>query len=224
MKEDEYVCVVGNGAIKPYKISSENPFKLRDSPFVKKENKDQTHSTNYLSYCILNDGKTMVVGTDQGELLYFNENNEFRALLPTSPFSGFAVECLTKYSNGFLVGGPDFTILIYRKHEGDLRNPYIRVDKKIQNKDIKARVVSMLLTGQDENLVIGIETGQIFVIPFSADRETLSEDNLKFDHLVVPFHTDQITGMDVCIRKPLIVTSSLDKSIRIWFSSSISLS
>lgn len=82
----------------------------------------------------------MIVGTDQGELLYFNENCEFRTLLPTSPFDGFSVECLVKYSNGFLVGGPDFTILIYRKHEGDLKNPYMKVDKKIQNKENRSKI------------------------------------------------------------------------------------
>ena len=32
----------------------------------------------------------------------------------------------------------------------------------------------------------------------------------------MPFHTDQITGIDVCIRKPLVATCSIDKTIRIW--------
>lgn len=63
-KEDDFVCVIGNGAIKPYKLIADNPPKLKDSPFIKKEIKDSQHSQNYLSYCILNDGKTMIVGTD----------------------------------------------------------------------------------------------------------------------------------------------------------------
>ncbi len=48
----------------------------------------------------------------------------------------------------------------------------------------------MILTGQDENLIIGVESGQIFTIPFSADRESIAEENLKFDYFVMPFHTD----------------------------------
>lgn len=32
----------------------------------------------------------------------------------------------------------------------------------------------------------------------------------------MPFHTDTIKGVDLCIRKPLIATCSLDKTIRIW--------
>jgi hypothetical protein len=127
---------------------------------VKKEIKDSQHSSNYVSYCILNDGKTMIVGTDQGELLYFNENCEFKNLLPSSPFEGFSCECIVKYSGGFLVGGPDFTVLIYRKHEGDLKNPYLRTDKRIQNKEFRnAKICSLLLTGQEESLIIGGDNG-----------------------------------------------------------------
>lgn len=38
----------------------------------------------------------------------------------------------------------------------------------------------------------------------------------RFDVLTFPFHRDAITGMDTCIRKPLIATCSMDKSVRIW--------
>ena len=34
--------------------------------------------------------------------------------------------------------------------------------------------------------------------------------------MVSPFHKDEITGLDVCIRKDLIVTCSKDKTVRIW--------
>ena len=32
----------------------------------------------------------------------------------------------------------------------------------------------------------------------------------------MPFHHGNITGMDTCIRKPLVVTCSSDKSVRVW--------
>lgn len=38
----------------------------------------------------------------------------------------------------------------------------------------------------------------------------------KFDFVHCLFHTSEITGLDICIRKQLIVTSSNDKSIKIW--------
>ena len=30
------------------------------------------------------------------------------------------------------------------------------------------------------------------------------------------FHRGSITGVDVCIRKPLIATCSMDRSVRVW--------
>merc|ERR1719183_1866 len=50
----------------------------------------------------------------------------------------------------------------------------------------------------------------------------LSSDLLKaeeapvFEPVLTPFHTGAITGMDVCARKPLVVTCGADKSVRVW--------
>lgn len=38
----------------------------------------------------------------------------------------------------------------------------------------------------------------------------------KFEHVHCNFHTKEITGLDICIRKQLIVTCSKDKSVKIW--------
>ena len=41
-------------------------------------------------------------------------------------------------------------------------------------------------------------------------------DIATFELLSQAFHRGVITGMDVCIRKPLIATCGLDRSVRIW--------
>jgi len=38
----------------------------------------------------------------------------------------------------------------------------------------------------------------------------------KFEVLLMPFHSAPITGLDVCLRKPLFATCSIDKSVRLW--------
>jgi len=40
--------------------------------------------------------------------------------------------------------------------------------------------------------------------------------NAAFDYLSFSFHQGEITGMDLCMRKPIIATCSLDKSVRVW--------
>lgn len=37
-----------------------------------------------------------------------------------------------------------------------------------------------------------------------------------FRPLFQSFHSEGITGLDVCARKPLAVTCSTDKSVRVW--------
>jgi WD40 repeat protein len=44
----------------------------------------------------------------------------------------------------------------------------------------------------------------------------LQGDQATFEVLAQAFHNGQILGLDVCIRKPLIATCSLDRSVRIW--------
>ena len=38
----------------------------------------------------------------------------------------------------------------------------------------------------------------------------------SFDYLSCSFHHGSVTGMDVCLRKPIIATCSMDKTIRVW--------
>ncbi len=37
-----------------------------------------------------------------------------------------------------------------------------------------------------------------------------------FDFLTSSFHRGEVTGMDVCIRKPIVATCSMDRSVRVW--------
>jgi WD40 repeat protein len=43
-----------------------------------------------------------------------------------------------------------------------------------------------------------------------------TDDQSKFDNVICSFHSGPITGMDICIRKQLVVTCSKDRTIRIW--------
>ena len=47
-------------------------------------------------------------------------------------------------------------------------------------------------------------------------RDHHKNNDQKFRYVVSPFHKDEITGLDVCVRKDLIVTCSKDKTVRIW--------
>ena len=44
----------------------------------------------------------------------------------------------------------------------------------------------------------------------------MKPEEIKFDLLSQPFHSSKISGLDTCIRKPLVATCGKDKSVRIW--------
>ena len=43
-----------------------------------------------------------------------------------------------------------------------------------------------------------------------------TNEDVRFDYVLAPFHRAEITGLDVCIRKELIATCSRDKTVSIW--------
>ena len=47
-------------------------------------------------------------------------------------------------------------------------------------------------------------------------EEERKEVPASFSYVMGPFHRDEITGLDVCIRKELIATCSKDRSVSIW--------
>ena len=41
-------------------------------------------------------------------------------------------------------------------------------------------------------------------------------DDIVYDYIVFPFHSRSINGMDTCIKKNLVATCSMDKTVKIW--------
>lgn len=53
-------------------------------------------------------------------------------------------------------------------------------------------------------------TSPLLSIPMQASN------NAAFDFLAQSFHSAPLSGMDVCLRKPLVATCSLDRTVRVW--------
>lgn len=60
-------------------------------------------------------------------------------------------------------------------------------------------------------------SSELLLYSFSMKKkDNSSQKKNMFSILLYPFHSDSIEGLDVCHRKPLIVTCSKDHTIRIW--------
>ena len=75
-----------------------------------------------------------------------------------------------------------------------------------------------MAANDDENKVYAVTShGQLISAPIVLESNDLGmKDKIKFDYVIGSFHKTEITGLDVNIRKELIVTCSRDKTVNIW--------
>jgi len=209
------ILLLGNAAIRTCKYTQGNDLLKATNITQTKSLKDQLqHSQNYVNYCWLNDGNLVLV-TDRNELIYvITHNMEMKFLLPSPPLEEMTIECIIPFSKGFIIGGDKASIMIYERRENDKKNPYERSGKKIQVPHNLSKVISLTLLQKEEVLAFGLSDGSLLSFSFNFDR--ISEEPIKFEHVVQAFHTAEITGLDVCVRKSLIATCSLDRTVKIW--------
>ena len=75
-----------------------------------------------------------------------------------------------------------------------------------------------MTANDDENKIYAVtSSGQLIMAPIVLESNGIGRtDQIKFDYVIGTFHKTEITGLDVNIRKELIVTCSRDKSVNIW--------
>jgi WD40 repeat protein len=67
---------------------------------------------------------------------------------------------------------------------------------------------------EEEYLIALTDINLIYRIKMEKSPDDLEEP--KFEQISTHSHESEITAMDICVRKPLIVTCGKDKYIRIW--------
>lgn len=77
-------------------------------------------------------------------------------------------------------------------------------------RDTKGKITSLTTTSKEDYIFVGLEPG---IVLRSAIEKN---DDWQFDVALQSFHTDSITGLDICLRKPLFATCSLDKTVKVW--------
>lgn len=148
-------------------------------------------------------------------------------LLQSSPQDGFYIEQIITCSKGFIVCGDNGQMMVYEKTE----DPYSKLAQWPSNDGSKqekgedqsmaqlmlqimgGRVKALTLNSSEDTVIFTTENNQIMKCKVNLER---ANDETRYEFLMNSFHSRAITGLDVCIKKELIVTCSEDKSIRIW--------
>lgn len=169
-------------------------------------------STNYLSHSWIKDGR-LIIGTDSAHILILDSNCEFLGYFEIA-IENFQATAILHFEKGFLVGGNKGKVLIFDSY-GDDRKPDYKQRPRIitvahPEKQVVGNVKALSLSFQtEESLAISLDNSQIYSIDFNSMNE-------QAQPLSQLFHTGAITGLDICTRKPLIVTCGSDNSVRIW--------
>ena len=122
-----------------------------------------------------------------------------------------------------MVGCSGGAVAVYERNEevlaqgatvGAATKDLFKKTKEFNMQDSNAKITSMTLSPSEDNVVCALDTCQLYSVQLSSTE--IKGDEAKLDLFSQSFHHGIITGMDTCIRKPLIVTSSSDHSIRVW--------
>jgi WD40 repeat protein/chromosome segregation ATPase len=76
-------------------------------------------------------------------------------------------------------------------------------------------VTSVALSASEDNLLVSTASGQLLTLRMF-DTDALKAEERKLEPVVEGFHCGPVTGLDVCVRKPLVVTCGADRTVRVW--------
>jgi WD40 repeat protein len=231
-QDNTQLCVIGNGIFKLFRFSEGS---LKQFAFQKLE------TQNYLSQTWVSDERVMI-GTDTGRLLLFESGelktefnmatidaNKDRSSASTDGDQNsfvsagpLSVTAIVSYSKGFACASGLGMVHIFEKADD---KEYYRKTRDIHipqdpcsadpSKSQQQSITCLAMSPSEEVLVCSTAANQLYSFTLSS-TDLGRGDRGQFEVLSQAFHSSEVTGLDVCIRKPLVATCSVDKSVRIW--------
>ena len=130
------------------------------------------------------------------------------------------ISSLITFGNGFICSYGNNTVWVVEQAAANGEEIAFKAAKKIvfpprvieRNGMEGYDILSLTISPKDEFLMALTDDLLLFCYPMKK-RESSLKRNL-FSIFQQPFHSSAIKGLDVCHRKPLIVTGSLDHTIR----------
>ena len=226
------ILCIGKSALKVFRIS-DGQLKPVTLSF-------RRESSNFISHCWLEEDQKLVIGTEAGEILLL-ENLEFRTVIyPTGnepvedirPILGIIAT-----SRGFAVGTTMGELRFFERNP-NMKDHFIMEDSfqipreslgpsknildQIPSVDIS---ISGLALGSDDSIICSTSTDQLLTFSLSqlkAIKDSIAPAGTGVEFLLTSFHGPNnkgeaaITGIDVALWKPIVVTCGKDKTVRIW--------
>jgi WD40 repeat protein len=170
---------------------------------------------NLLCHAWLGDDRLLVC-SENGDLSIYDLAGEvISQKLHCSPGETRSVTCVIPYSKGFITGGDDGFIRVHEKSD-DSKKLYKRTKSIPIEGGPGTGVRSLALSPTEELLAVSTSTAQLYQLSLLGQDMLKADEAPVFEPVLSTFHSGPILGMDICTRKPLVVTCGADRSVRVW--------
>ncbi|NXK97716.1 CFA57 protein, partial [Formicarius rufipectus] len=132
------------------------------------------------------------------------------------------ISAVAAYSKGFACSPSPGVVLLFEKtkekevykesQEIWLPQDLFRTEPKESDRQ---DITCICFSPSEETMVISTNKNQLYMFTMISTK-LIKEKTSYFAYLNFPLHSDSITGLDMCIWKPILATCSLDRSVRIW--------
>ena len=179
-------------------------------------------STNYTCHTWTKEAQPrLIICTEEGDILICMASGEFQGVVKNSP--GEHIHTVIAYSHGLILGCDFGRIYPYEvtTTEGQYyklqQNPLTSQNLK-DNIDktpdaVGEPIMSLALNNTEDMLYYIDKANQLLKVPIQLDNTDIETTMSEYVHCA--FHQFEVTGMDICLRKQLIVTCSKRYTV-IW--------
>jgi hypothetical protein len=167
-------------------------------------NADRELTTKYVCQAWMGDGR-LIVCTEVGEIFLCEESGSYMTYIPESPTDdNFKLEACVAFSRGFIVAGNENgngKFYAFEKCE-DPKVAYRLINKEpitVRMEPHNHEISSIAISHSEDYVYFTTKSGQLLKVdlPLYDGAEVVP----RFDFVHSPFHTAEITGLDVCVRK-----------------------
>ncbi|KAI9217791.1 hypothetical protein BC828DRAFT_390267 [Blastocladiella britannica] len=192
------LCVVGANIFRIYRFTEGT---LKPLTFQKTDHRNNIAHT-WLS------AERIAVSTDEGKVLIY-ENAELRIELTANlqqdgSNKPHMLTTIRAGTNGFVAGSNNGMLQEWDRTDDSNLYRCVR-EVKLENSVIRGLCVS----SNEDTAFCAFDNNQLIM------ASSLQSDDVKVEKIAQAHHS-AVTGLDVCVRKPLMATCGSDQSVRVW--------
>ena len=216
----DMVCVVTGQNTYKFMKMEENLRSFKELHSQLRPRGRQVVSQQYTAHCWAKDKIQLVIATATGDMIVCNMSGEFIICIQLNkPSYGMRIDALYPYSRGIIATGQDGYIWPFEASKEEYyrpqQAPICSKDRvKVNEMVIEAGSIASVVLNSTEDMLYFIDRNNQF-LKLNIALDGTDVDSTMSEYVHCPFHFEEITGMDICLRKQLVVTCS-KSYICIW--------